>query len=491
MIVTRFAPSPTGNLHIWWVRTAFYSRLWARKNNWKYILRIEDTDTTRSTKFFEQDIIKSFEWLWLEWDAWPWNEDGKWPYYQMQRLEIYQKYIDQLLVDWKAYYAWESSQELDQMREECSKRKLPFVYRKIDYTPEQIAKYKAEWRQSVIRFTVESKIIKYIDMVKGEVSFDMSKVWDFVIQKSDWVPTFYLANAVDDYLMWVTNIIRAEEHLNNTPKQILLYEAFGWEIPHFWHLPLFLNQDKTKMSKRDSENTIVMVNAFMKEWYLPQALLNFVALLWWHPSDEREFFTKEELIKEFSIERLNNSNAVYDTKRALWFNSEYIRKLTDEEFVNTVRKYLHEYGDEEWKTILNITEKEYWLKLAWYIKVRLQTLWQFKDYAKYFFKKQMPTDEIMYNEKMWVNDKALKVVLNEIYNKFKEINEENWTEENIKNTILWYIWDKWMKNWQVLWPLRAVLTWAQASPWAFEMLYILWRKESLERISEYIELKWF
>jgi len=501
MTITRIAPSPTWPLHLGTARTALYSWLLARKNNWKFILRIEDTDTARSTKFFEEDIIQGLKRLWLDYDAGPWKEDEKGPYHQMERLDIYRKYVEKLIEQGDAYYAWETPEELEQLRKQAQAQKKPFVYRQIQYSPEQIEKFKAEWRKPVVRFKVRPEKVKWNDLVKGEIEIDMANVGDFVIMKSDWIPTFYLANVVDDALMWVTHILRWEDHVSNTPKQIQLYQALWFDVPNFWHIPLLLNPNKSKMSKRDSENEFVTINKFKQEGFLPEALINFIALLGWHPSSDDEFFGIEpeklkekfnlpknykDLIQSFDIKDINNSNAIYDFKRALWLNSEYIRMLKDEAFVELLQDYLFRYWDSERREILNITEKQYWLKLAPYIKVRLQTFGQFKDYAKYFFKPQYPSDEILYKEKMKVNKDLVKQILPEVIKILEQIPETDWTEENLKNILVNYIKEKGYKTWQVLWPIRAILTWVEASPGAFEMLYVLWKEEAIKRLKEFL-----
>ena len=502
MIITRIAPSPTWPLHLWTVRTALFNWLLSKKNNWKFLLRIEDTDTTRSTKFFEEDIIQWLKWLWLDYDSWPDKEDEKWPYHQMERLNIYKKYINKLIEEWKAYYAWETAEELENMRKKAFSEKKPFVYRQINYTPEQIKKFKEEDRKPVVRFKVQPEKIKWKDLIKWEIEIDMSLVWDFVILKSDWIPTFYIANVIDDALMGVTHIIRWEDHVSNTPKQIQLYKALWFEIPQFGHLPLLLNPNKSKMSKRDTEKEFVTISKFREEWFLPEALINFIALLWWHPSSDEEFFwinikklkekynlpnNYKDLIESFNINEINDSNAIYDFQRALWFNGEYIRMLKDEVFVELIQDYLFKYGDPEWKEILNITEKDYWLKLTPYIKVRLQTFSQFKNYAKYFFKPQYPSENILYKEKMKVSKQLVKEILPKVINLLKNIDEKEWTEENLKNKLVLFIKENNLKNWQVLWPIRAILTWVEASPGAFEMLYILDKTESIKRLENFLE----
>lgn len=498
MIKTRIAPSPTGNFHLWTARSALYNFLYAKQNNGKFLLRIEDTDTARSTKFYEEDIIQWLKWLWMDYDIWPDKEDELWPYYQMQRQEIYNKYINQLLKEKKAYYAWDTSEELDKMREISSKNKKAFVYRatqsdNIHYhmekpcSDEQIEQFKKEWRKAVIRFKVNDKIIKYNDLIKWEIKFDMSQFADFVILKWDWVPTFYLVNVIDDYLMKISHILRWEDHIPNTPKQILIYEALNMDIPHFWHLPMLLNPNKSKMSKRDTENELVTISKFRQEWFLPQALINFIVLLGWHPNNDKEIFNIDDLLKDFSINRIQVSNAIYDYKRALWFNSSFIKKMSNEDFINETISYLQKYWDQEWQDILSITEMKYWEKLAPYIKVRIQTLWQFRDNAKYFFKSQLPSDDIIYNTKMKVNNKIVSDIIPKIYEILKNIDKSEWTEENLKEKLINFVKENWYKNWQILWPIRSVLTWVQASPWAFEMLFILWKDDSLQRIRKWLE----
>ena len=498
MIKTRIAPSPTGNLHLGTARSALYNYLYSKQTGWKFLLRIEDTDTARSTKFFEEDIIQGLRWLGMDYDIWPYKEDELGPYYQMQRMNIYNTYIEKLISEWKAYYAWDSSEELEEMREKAAKSKKPFVYRVEDDNSsihfhkekvcdnDQVEEFKKEWRTPVIRFKVSNKTVNYTDLIKWELSFDMSQFADFVILKWDGVPTFYLVNVVDDYLMWISHILRWEDHIPNTPKQILIYEALDMDMPEFGHLPMLLNANKSKMSKRDTENELVTVSRFKEEWFLPQALINFISLLGWHPSSDKENFTIDELVQEFSIDRIQVSNAIYDYQRALWFNSDFIKKMSDEDFVDAIIPYLKEYGDQDWKEILSITEKSYWYKLAPYIKIRIQTLWQFRDNAKYFFKTQMPTDDIIFSEKMKVTAQLVSDILPKIYNILYSIDEDNRNEETIKDCLINFIKDNWYKNWQILWPIRSVLTWVQASPWAFEMLYVLGKEESLNRIKSYI-----
>lgn len=487
MLITRYAPSPTGYQHIWWIRTALYCWLLAKQDNGKFLLRIEDTDQARSTKLFEEWIIDSLRWFGLERDAGPDKDDGKWPYYQMPRLEIYNQYVQQLIDEWKAYYAWETPEEIDVLRKAAYANKQPFNFREIVYTPAQIDQFKAEWRKPVVRFKVPMQVVEFEDQVKGQVSFNMKEFGDFVILKSDGIPTYYLANVVDDHLQDVTHVIRGEEHLSNTPKQIVLYEALWRDVPHFAHLPLMLNPHTwKKMSKRDADIGLVLVPQFRNAGFLPEAVINFIALLWWNPWTEQEMFSIDQLIETFSMERVQSSNAVYDFKRALRFNSEYIKHMPDAEFVERVKGYLYLYGGEDWKEIIEATDEVYWMKLAPYIKVRLQTLEQFKDYCKYFFERKAAPAEIVYREKMKATPEIVAWFLPDVIDLLNHLDEWHWTEETIKDQLISFIKAKGLKNGQVLRPLRAILTGVEASPGAFEMLYVLGKEESLIRLKEFV-----
>jgi nondiscriminating glutamyl-tRNA synthetase len=323
-------------------------------------------------------------------------------------LELYNQYVQQLLDTDRAYYARETAEELEQMRKGAYARKQAFNYRRQAYTDEQIAQFKAEGRKPVIRFALPvDQEVKFVDQIKGETSFEMKQFGDFVIVKSDGVPTYYLANVIDDHLQEITHVVRGEEHLSNTPKQIALYQAFGRESPIFAHLPLMLNPSGKKMSKRDKGIGLTLVPQFRDGGFLPEAVVNFIALLGRNPGDEREFFTLQELVETFSIERVQKANAVYDFKRALWFNGEYIKRLSDEQFVTKTKDYLYLYAGEEWKEIIESVDDSYWLKLAPYIKVRLQTLAQFKQYCQYFFVRLPVDEELVVRQKMKITSELV------------------------------------------------------------------------------------
>lgn len=429
-------------------------------------------------------------WFGLDRDAGPDKDDDLGPYYQMERLEIYNKYVQQLLEDDLAYYARETADEIWEMREAAYASKQAFNYRRVEYTEEQIQQFKDEWRTPAIRFQIPlDETTTFVDQVKWETSFEMKQFGDFVIVKWDGIPTYNFANVIDDYLHQVTNVMRGEEHLSNTPKQLVLYNAFWRKAPTFAHLPLLLNPHTgKKMSKRDTDIGLTLVPDFRDAWFLPEAIVNFIALLWWNPGNDREFYSLEELVEVFSMERVQKSNAIYDFKRALWFNSEYIKNLPDEDFVSKTKDFLFLYGDEERKEIVEHSEDSYRMKFAPYIKIRLQTLKQFADHGQYFFVRPASVDREMVNrEKMKVTEELVAAFLPEVIDLLSNLTDEQWTEETIKEQLIEYIKSREYKNGQVLWPLRAILTWVEASPGAFEMLFVLGKEESLVRLGEYLE----
>jgi len=506
-IRVRIAPSPTGHMHIGTARAALFNYLFAKPQWGKFLIRIEDTDKERSKPEYTEEILAGLDWLGL-------NPDEE-IVYQSKNENKHKQAIQKLLDEWKAYYAWETPEELEQLRQKAREQKKGFIFRQPNYTEEQIEQFKKEWRKPVVRFKVpENQTITYHDLVKWEITFNTSEIGDFVIAKSDGSPIFYLANVVDDHEMWITHVIRGEDHIPNTPKQILLYQALGYELPVFWHLPLLLNPNKSKMSKRDTWDVFVTVRKFFQEWYLPEGLINFIALLGWHTADDREVFTFDELMKEFSIDRVQSSNAVYDFQRSLHFNAEHIRKLTPEKFVEYVKYYVDRMLNDK---VLGIAEDEsednqeiqenkelkeslqFWDKLIkeWklddldYVKkylpevqVRLQTIKQFILHSKYLYEEVPVTDEIVYNKKMKVSEEIVKEHLPKIINLLEEV--DNWDEDTLKNLIVNYNKENWLKNWQTLWPIRAILSWVEASPGAFELLQILGKQESLKRLKNYL-----
>ena len=340
----RFAPSPTGYLHVGGLRTALYNYLYAKHHNGKFILRIEDTDQSRYVEGATESLLKTLRDCGLDYDEGPDLDGGFGPYTQSERTEIYREYAQKLLADNKAYRCFCSSERLDELRNLQRLRKEPPGYdgRCRLLSQDQIDENLQKNVPYTIRLRVPDKeTIKYYDEVRGWISFESNSVDDQVLIKSDNFPTYHLANVVDDHLMKISHVIRGEEWLPSVPKHVLLYIAFGWDLPKFAHLPLLLNPDRTKLSKRQGD---VAVEDFLKKGYVLQALLNFVVLLGWNEGEgsEQEIFTKEEMIEKFTLERVNKAGAVFDINKLKWMNGQYVRKMDIDEFYEFVTPALVE-----------------------------------------------------------------------------------------------------------------------------------------------------
>lgn len=394
----RFAPSPTGPFHIGGARSALFNWLFARKMGGKLILRIEDTDLERSSRESEENIKAALKWLGMDWDEGidVGGENG--PYRQTERLDIYKKYTEKLLAEGKAYYCYCTDEELEEERQALIKEgKMPRYMGKCrNLTPEQIAAYEAEGRKPTVRFRVPAdQQILVRDMVRGDVVFDSNNIGDFVIVKSDGIPTYNYAVVIDDALMHITHVIRAEEHLSNTPRQCLVYDALGFEKPVFGHISLILGKDHTKMSKRHGATS---VDQYRQLGYLPEGIVNFLALLGWAPNSEQEIFSIDELIKEFSMERVAKNPAVFDIDKLNWINQHYMRQLDDEAFFAVAKPHMIAAG--------YMTGEETGEKLAWLKKVVATS----KDHVS--FAAQIPASVEMYfnDEFGFENDEAAAVL---------------------------------------------------------------------------------
>lgn len=327
-IRVRYAPSPTGHLHIGNARTALFNYLFARNLGGKFIIRIEDTDVKRNVAGGEESQLTYLKWLGITWDESVDIGGGYGPYRQTERLDIYREYWQDLIDRGLAYKCYCTEEELEQEREEQTARgEMPrYSGKHRNLTAEERTAFEAEGRVPSIRFRVpEGKTYVFEDLVKGRISFEGEGIGDFVIVKKDGIPTYNFAVALDDHLMAISHVLRGEDHISNTPRQLMIYEAFGWEPPIFGHMTLIVNENRKKLSKRD-ESIIQFIEQYDKLGYLPEALFNFIALLGWSPEGEQEMFTQEELISAFNANRLSKSPAVFDTNKLAWMNNEYIKK---------------------------------------------------------------------------------------------------------------------------------------------------------------------
>jgi len=340
---TRFAPSPTGYLHIGLARTCLFNYLFAKKNEGVFILRIEDTDIERSGREYEKDILESLKWLGIEWDEGPDVGGEHGPYRQSERLNIYAKYLERLLAEDKAYYCFCSEEELEVQRQYQLSIGEAFRYsgKCANLSKEEAQRLLSQGKPAVIRFRVPSKKIEFNDLIRGKLEFEISLMGDIVIAKNLTTPLYNFACVVDDFEMKISHVIRGEEHISNTPKQILLQKALNFPLPQYAHLPIILAPDRTKLSKRYGA---VGISQYKKEGYLPEALVNFMAFLGWNPGGEREIYSMPSLIKEFSLERVQKGGAIFNIKRLDFLNSFYIRQRSVEKLTELCLPYLIEAG---------------------------------------------------------------------------------------------------------------------------------------------------
>ena len=404
----RFAPSPTGPLHIGAARTALFNYLFAKKNKGSFILRIEDTDKKRSKKKYEQDILNSLEWLGLKW-----NEK----YNQSQRIKIYAKYLKKLLDSGQAY------------------------------------------KKDIIWFKNPNKKIVFNDLIRGRIEFDSSIFGDFSLAKSLKEPLYNFAAVIDDYEMKISHVIRGEDHISNTPKQILIYQALSLSVPKFAHLPLILGSDKSKLSKRHGA---VSIGEYQKQGYLPEAMINFMALLGWNPGTDKELFSLKELIKNFSLEKIQKGGAVFNIDKLDWFNSYYIKKMPIKELTKLCLPYLP-------KSNFSKSKLEKIIKLE---QERMRKIPEIGDMVGFFFKDPQYKASLL----KWRDMK--KKEIKESLNKLKEILSKSKIGDAKKRLL------KMEDRGKLLWPLRVALTGREKSPEPFEIAEILGKKEVLKRIKK-------
>lgn len=389
----RYAPSPTGQLHIGGARTALFNYLMARKDGGQFIIRFEDTDQSRHIESGVSNQLDGLKWLGLDWDE-SLDIGGEYgPYRQMERLDLYKPFVEQLLAGGHAYPCYCSEEELEQERAEQEARgEMPRYSGKGRYlTAEQIAAYEAEGRKPSIRFRVpEGRLIAFKDRIREHVEFESDGIGDFIIVRADGIPTYNFAVILDDHLMKINLVIRGEEHLSNTPRQILMYEALGLPIPEFAHLSIILNPDRKKMSKRD-ESIVQFIGQYRDLGYLPEAVLNFITLLGWSPVGEEEIFTKEEIIAQFDLSRVSKSPAVFDMDKLNWMNNHYMKKTELSRVVELSLPHLQTAGLVP--QILS-SEQEDWInKLVGLNQDRMQYAGEIVQLSQIFFQEDVSYEE--------------------------------------------------------------------------------------------------
>ncbi len=561
-IRTRFAPSPTGFLHIGSCRTALFNYLFAKKYQGRVILRIEDTDIERSKLEFESDIIENLKWLGVDWDEGPVpisqkeigefpisnfqfsnNKEQKYignygPYRQSERRDIYKKYLEKLLEEKKAYYCFCPEEEIKAKKEEQISRGMPPHYngKCAKLSPGEVRKRLDEKQPSVIRFKIPEKKVSFIDIIRGKVEFDAGLFGDIVIAKNLNSPLYNFAAVVDDFEMRITHIIRGEDHLSNTPKQILLQEALGFSHPIYAHLPLILGPDRSKLSKRHGA---MAMSEYRKMGYSPEALINFLSFLGWNPGTEREIYSLSSLVKDFSIEKVQKSGAVFNIKKLDFLNGFYIRRkslqkltelcapyLIENEFIEPIMKteqYPPAYGGINISQVFKIVETkeevnfEYLKRIVALYQERLKKLSEISELSDFFFK-----DKLDYPKEflLWKNasEEETRHLLDKLLEVLSKIKETEWSKQSLENILIPLSEEGKITSpagradppasampkalraglpasatskalqagdrGKLLWPLRMALSGKKASAGPFEIAEILGKNKTLKRIKE-------
>lgn len=472
----RFAPAPTGFLHVGSCRTALFNWLFSKKYGGKFILRLEDTDKERSRPEFEKDIMESLRWLGLDWDEGPDIGGPYGPYRQSQRLPLYENYLKRLLEEDRAYYCFCSEEDLANERRDMLSRGIQPKYsgRCRVLAPETARKYVAEGRKHIIRFKMPQKTITFEDLVRGKISFDGGAIGDFAIARSLSSPLFIFAVTVDDFEMRISHVIRGEDLLPNVPKQIALQEALGFSSPRYAHLPMLLGEDRSKLSKRHGATAVA---EYRKMGYLPEAMINFLALLGWHPPGDREIFSKEELIREFSLSRVQKSGAIFNPVRLNWFNAYYLRKKSDEELLEILRPYWQEAGYLE-EGSGGMFPEEKLLEIINLERNRLKTAGEIVSLTEFFFRAPRSYSPDLLVWKKSTKEETLSA-LQKIIAVVEEVPEESFSVVGLGRAMeSLYGSDKGT----FLWPFRVALSGREASPGPFEIAAILGKTETLKRL---------
>lgn len=439
-IITRFAPSPTGLFHVGSARVALFNYLFTKQNNGEFLLRIEDTDEARSKPEWTEMIYDSLKWLGIEY---------KKSFIQSERTEVYKKYLEKLISEDKAYFSKEEIKEEGQ-------------------------------RAEVIRFRNPNKKVRFVDLIRGEIEFDTTELKDFVIAKSLTEPIFHLTNVIDDFESGVTHAIRGEDHISNTPRQILIFEAIGGQAPVYAHLPLILSETREKLSKR-KHGELVSVDYYRKEGYLVEAFINFIAFLGWNPGGEQEILSMDEIIEKFDILKVQKSGAIFNKEKLLWFNKEYIKRLPAERLAKEISEKL----DKKY-----IYSRELLNKVIPIITERINTFGELEKYVAigefdYFFMRFEPVREML----IWKKDTDFAIPKNnleKVLEIIKNISNTDFTEENLKSILMPQA--EALGKGSVLWPLRVALSGREKSPDPFTLLSILGREESVKRIHRALNL---
>jgi glutamyl-tRNA synthetase len=471
-IRTRIAPSPTGIAHVGTAWMSMFDLALARQTGGQFIVRIEDTDRTRFVEGAEEKIYEAFEWLGIDFDEGVPKGGQYGPYRQSERLDIYQKYIQQLIAEEKAYYCFCTSERLTQMREDQRKAgQLPKYDRHCrNLSPAEIKAAMDAGQKYVVRLKVpDTGMISWEDAIRGKVEFDLSTIDDQVLMKSDGFPTYHFAVVVDDHLMKITHVLRGEEWISSTPKHLLLYQAFGWEVPVLAHMPLIRNEDKSKLSKRKNDVSIL---SYKDKGYLPEALLNFIALLGWSHPENKEIFSFAEFLQVMSLDRIQKTGPVFDVKKLDWMNGVYIRNLSAEE----LKKRLDPYFPADFP-------KEKYDQIVPLVVERLVKLGDIEELTSFFYRPIQLEKEVVIKKSTAEEVTAQLQKTIEVISSGKE-----WSTHQLETDIRQLQEENQYKKSQYFMMVRVAVTGRQATPPLFETMTVLGKEETLKRLQAALDL---
>ena len=474
---TRYAPSPTGNMHIGNLRTALYGYLFAKKNNGEFVVRIEDTDQNRYQESATDIIFRTLEQTGLVYDEGPGKEKGRGPYFQSQRREIYKKYAQMLVEKGAAYYCFCTDEILEKERKAAEEKGQTYKYPKtcLSLKKEEIQKRIEAGEPYVIRQNMpETGSVSFEDVIFGTITVDCADLDDMVLLKSDGLPTYNFANVVDDHLMEITHVMRGTEYLSSAPKYNLLYEAFGWTPPTYIHLPVVMRDATRKLSKRYGDPSF---EDLLDMGYLRDAIINFIALLGWSPRSEREFFTLKELEECFDVEGLNKSPSIFDMDKLTWFNAEYMRKLSFEEFYELAKPWMAKVLDPARFDLRRLAEL---------LQARTEVLNRIPGMIGFLAEMPEFDNDLYTHKKMKTTPEIAKQALTAVRPVLEGV--KDWTEQGLHDAVMAFIPETGLKNGQVLWPLRIAISGLASTPGgAFEIAYLLGREETLRRLDSSLE----
>ena len=473
----RFAPSPTGYLHVGGLRTALYNFLFARKHGGTFILRIEDTDRARYVEGAVENLIQTLQWAGLDYDEGPVKGGASGPYTQSERLEIYRQHIDTLLGNGSAYRCFCTQDRLDEVRKQREKLRLAPKYDRhcLKLTPNEIEQRLAGGTPHVVRMKVpESTAIAFHDIIRGGVEFGSDVLDDQVLLKSDGYPTYHLANVVDDHLMGITHVIRGEEWLSSTPKHVLLYRYFDWELPEFAHLPLLLNPDRSKLSKRQGD---VAVEDYKAKGFLREALVNFVALLGWNPGTEQELFFMQDLVDQFSLDHVNKAGAIFNIDKLNWLNFEHLRKKSDEDVLGMLKLELAQS-----KFSGSTFSDSFLLNVIQAMRERVSFVREILEKSPYFFEPPVAYEQEVV-QKRWKEDTPghLRIFSEELANIASP------SKEDFETALHKAAERSQIGNGKLIHAVRLAVSGVGGGPGLYDILNILGKEECVRRIQTAIE----